>query len=181
MGNVATYGAFNNISFAEQHFPLLTQSEEIRKGTFCDDRNLPDNCHGKEYCFCTHRLKVKLNSIVQITLLGTENGNFMNHPIHLHGSHFYITGIGSDATKISYEPQSENPPYKDTLSVPGSGYAIIRFKADNPGFWFFHCHYDYHHAAGMSAVFQVGELEEMNKGPKDFPKCGNYLPDIEYV
>lgn len=104
----------------------------------------------------------------------------MNHPIHLHGSHFYITGIGSNASSISYEHQSESPPYKDTLSVPGSGYAIIRFKADNPGFWFFHCHYDYHHAAGMSAVFQIGELNEMNKGPKEFPKCGNYLPYIDH-
>lgn len=30
-----------------------------------------------------------------------------------------------------------NPPQKDTIILPTGGYVIIRFKADNPGVWFF--------------------------------------------
>lgn len=31
-------------------------------------------------------------------------------------------------------------PIKDTVSVYGGGYTIVRFVANNPGFWTFHCH-----------------------------------------
>jgi hypothetical protein len=30
---------------------------------------------------------------------------------------------------------------KDTISLPSNGYAVIRFKASNPGFWLLHCHF----------------------------------------
>jgi hypothetical protein len=30
---------------------------------------------------------------------------------------------------------------KDTISIPSKGFTIIRFKADNPGWWLLHCHY----------------------------------------
>lgn len=33
-----------------------------------------------------------------------------------------------------------NPPLKDTVIVPANGYVIIRFTADNPGYWLLHCH-----------------------------------------
>ena len=33
---------------------------------------------------------------------------------------------------------------KDTVIVPDGGYTIIRFLADNPGWWFFHCHLEFH-------------------------------------
>lgn len=32
-------------------------------------------------------------------------------------------------------------PLKDTISIPSAGYTIVRFKATNPGFWLFHCHF----------------------------------------
>jgi iron transport multicopper oxidase len=32
------------------------------------------------------------------------------------------------------------------------GYIVLRFKADNPGVWFFHCHIDFHVVGGMNAV-----------------------------
>jgi L-ascorbate oxidase len=31
-------------------------------------------------------------------------------------------------------------PLKDTVTVPVGGYTIIRFRANNPGAWLFHCH-----------------------------------------
>jgi iron transport multicopper oxidase len=41
---------------------------------------------------------------------------------------------------------------RDTLVVyPGVG-ATIRFKANNPGIWLFHCHTEFHVEAGMTAT-----------------------------
>jgi iron transport multicopper oxidase len=37
--------------------------------------------------------------------------------------------------------------------IPPLGYIVLRFTADNPGVWFFHCHIDFHHVGGMNAVF----------------------------
>jgi FtsP/CotA-like multicopper oxidase with cupredoxin domain len=56
------------------------------------------------------------------------------HPMHLHGYKFYVLYQGyslKDSKNASlFTP---NPVLKDTVNVPGSGMARIRFKADNPG------------------------------------------------
>lgn len=81
--------------------------------------------------------------------------------------------------KIVHMPKGHHPPMKDTISLPSRGYTIFRFKADNPGFWLLHCHFEYHMAVGMGLVVQVGEPEDFVKAPKNFPKCGNFVPDID--
>ncbi|KAJ8482097.1 hypothetical protein ONZ51_g5584 [Trametes cubensis] len=45
---------------------------------------------------------------------------------------------------------------RDTLVIPAYTYTILRFVADNPGFWAFHCHIQWHMAAGL--LFQVNVL-----------------------
>jgi len=46
-----------------------------------------------------------------------------------------------------------NPPRRDTLTLPGFGWAAIRFITDNPGLWAFHCHIAWHMGAGMLMQF----------------------------
>lgn len=87
---------------------------------------------------------------------------------------------------------AKNPPFKDTAVLPFPGYVRFRFRASNPGFWLFHCHYDWHMpigwlfsfsvsyikmicVAGMALIVQVGELHEMKSAPNDFPTCHNFL------
>lgn len=43
---------------------------------------------------------------------------------------------------------------KDTVIVPYGGYTTIRFVADNPGWWFFHCHIEVHQLEGMAAIIK---------------------------
>ncbi|XP_078312878.1 uncharacterized protein LOC111102119 [Crassostrea virginica] len=54
----------------------------------------------------------------------------------------------------------KNPPIKDTIVVPSGGYVVIRFKAKNPGPWFFHSQVDLHTSNGMAMIFQVGPVSE---------------------
>lgn len=65
-------------------------------------------------------------------------------------------------------------PVKNTIVVPGGGYVVLRFKADNPGYWLMHCHMELHHRDGMTLVFKEGEVTDMPSVPRGFPTCGNF-------
>lgn len=67
---------------------------------------------------------------------------------------------------------------KDTVALPPFGFVRIRFRACNPGYWFFHCHYEYHMFSGMTATIKVGTDNDMPKAPFGFPRCGNYLQPV---
>lgn len=67
-------------------------------------------------------------------------------------------------------------PIKDTVTVPDGGYTIIRFVANNPGFWLFHCHIEFHVEVGMALIFKVGDYNQMRSLPQNFPYCSNFFP-----
>lgn len=71
--------------------------------------------------------------------------------------------------------KNKNPPFKDTILIPNPGYARLKFRASNPGFWLGHCHFDWHLVIGMAVIFQVGELDEMEKTPKHFNSCHDFI------
>ena len=48
-----------------------------------------------------------------------------------------------------------NPPLKDTVVVPDAGFTVLRFVADNVGYWLFHCHMSWHYDIGMGLIFKV--------------------------
>ena len=68
----------------------------------------------------------------------------------------------------------DHPPLKDTVTVPVGGYTIIRFIADNPGTWLFHCHLEFHSEIGMMVMFKVGKTSDIKNKPVGFPKCGAF-------
>ncbi|KAG4220106.1 hypothetical protein PC116_g31415, partial [Phytophthora cactorum] len=41
------------------------------------------------------------------------------------------------------------PMRRDTLVLFPTGYIVLRFRADNPGVWLFHCHIEWHVASGL--------------------------------
>jgi iron transport multicopper oxidase len=82
----------------------------------------------------------KGGSIVQLTV---NNLDAAIHPFHLHGHQFQVCerpGSGSG----SFDGHDRNfpavPMRRDTVAVNPGSYAVIRFVADNPGVWLFHCH-----------------------------------------
>lgn len=74
----------------------------------------------------------------------------------------------------------DKPPQKDTIVVPSGGYVVIRFKADNPGAWFFHCHIDLHNTNGMGMVVLEGNYKGVVL-PKNFPRCSNFDGTLSYT
>ena len=51
---------------------------------------------------------------------------------------------------------------------------MIRFLADNPGIWLFHCHVELHSEIGMTLILKVGNQTEFSKEPKGWQKCGSF-------
>jgi FtsP/CotA-like multicopper oxidase with cupredoxin domain len=71
----------------------------------------------------------------------------------------------------------QRPVFKDTVTLPAGGYVVLRFKADNPGWWVMHCHIMVHHMGGMAFAIKVGEHDQMPAPPAGFPQgCGVYDP-----
>ncbi|RAX46279.1 multicopper oxidase family protein [Arthrobacter sp. AQ5-05] len=66
------------------------------------------------------------------------NDTEMWHPMHIHGHTFQIGDTGAR---------------KDTVIVRPQETVTVRFDADNPGQWLFHCHNAYHAERGMMGVF----------------------------
>lgn len=65
-----------------------------------------------------------------------------------HKKQMYHEGDGTSVGKWNLE----KPVLRDTLRVHGQSFAVIRYRADNPGAWLFHCHIDWHFYSGMGVV-----------------------------
>lgn len=169
--------------------------------TFCDSKHKPLRCDGLAQCPCTQRLQIRTNATVELIIVDEAKViSKINHPFHLHGYGFHVMDMGQhpDGTPLtaamvermlltrtfdsilgrprdSLGDPDRAPALKDTIGVPSRGFVRLRFRADNPGFWFMHCHYEWHMAVGMALVVQVGETDEMVRPPADFPQCSNYL------
>lgn len=87
-------------------------------------------------------LEVKQGERVEIVI---RNRTMMSHPMHLHGHHFQVVGIG---------PARLSGAMRDTVLVPAMESVTIAFDADNPGNWPFHCHNLYHMQAGMMTALR---------------------------
>ncbi|CBI24374.3 unnamed protein product, partial [Vitis vinifera] len=80
------------------------------------------------------------------------------HPWHLHGHDFWVLGYGEgkfrekDAKRFNLK----NPPLRNTAVIFPFGWTALRFVADNPGVWAFHCHIEPHLHMGMGVVFAEG-------------------------
>ncbi|XP_078169110.1 putative laccase-9 [Carex rostrata] len=131
--------------------------------------------------FTSKSTKVKVveyNTTVEIVFQGTNMFTGENHPIHLHGQSFYVVGSGFGNYDNTTDPLSYNlvdPPLINTLGVPKNGWAAIRFRANNPGVWFMHCHYDRHTLWGMDTVFITkngnGTDAQIMAPPSNRPPC----------
>ncbi|KAL9895317.1 uncharacterized protein ACN2A1_006056 [Glossina fuscipes fuscipes] len=194
--NITIVGAINKLSLVFPDSPPLTQPRDIDETKLCQIDKWPEHCRSnKELCPCVHVLPVKENSLVELIVVDeSEFVGDLHHPFHLHGYRFMVIGLYRNTTGLpmtlnraksldrsgSLKRQTgPRPPFKDTVSIPNRGYAVIRFRATNPGFWIMHCHYEWHVAIGMGLILQVGPTARMVKPPVGFPRCGNYLPRVK--
>ncbi|KAJ2800930.1 ferroxidase fet3 [Coemansia guatemalensis] len=147
----------NKYPYTEPAVPSLFTA--MTTGELAMDRNI----YGPQ----AEALILRHEEVVEIKL---NNPSGLVHSFHLHGHAFQVVeygpvdrdiieipaGLNASIADVPVAPvrQFHNAPMRrDTLVTPVFEYVKIRFRADNPGVWMFHCHMDTHFAAGLAVTF----------------------------
>lgn len=117
---------------AAQRYSLMLGEEPGYRWT------LNGRVHGEHLPF-----EARAGERVELTFM---NPTTMMHPMHLHGHHFQVIGIGG---------RSISGAMRDTVIVPGHVPVTIAFDSRNKGEWYLHCHHLYHMATGMMTEMRV--------------------------
>ncbi|KAF9076431.1 laccase lcc6 [Rhodocollybia butyracea] len=134
----------NNVAFIPPDVPVLLQILNADRSKSAEALALAPE--GSVY-------PLPLNKSIQLAFPVGPNGKIGGpHPFHLHGHSFSVVrSAGSE--NYNYE----NPVKRDVVSATTTGNATdnvtIRFRTDNSGPWFLHCHIDWHLDKGFAAVF----------------------------
>ncbi|KAL1917392.1 uncharacterized protein VTP21DRAFT_5048 [Calcarisporiella thermophila] len=144
---------FNNITYVMPKVPTLLS--QLSLGELAKDPAV----YGRQ----TQAIVLEHNKMVELVVTNYDENA---HPFHLHGHQFQVLGRGNSTP---YDPASAplpekaNPVRRDTVQIPKGGYVVLRFRADNPGVWFFHCHIEWHLEAGLAMTFIEAPLEAQKR------------------
>ncbi|ONH91132.1 hypothetical protein PRUPE_8G095400 [Prunus persica] len=180
--------SLNNITFVMPQIGLLQAHYFNTKGVFTTDfpdrPPTPFNYTGAPLNanlgtkIGTRLSKLAFNSTVELVLQDTNLLTVESHPFHLHGYNFFVVGTGVGNFDPKKDPAKYNlvdPPERNTIAVPTGGWVAIRFRADNPGVWFMHCHLELHTSWGLKTAFVVENGKDSDHSilppPTDLPPC----------
>ncbi|CBI30530.3 unnamed protein product, partial [Vitis vinifera] len=186
--NTMVAAAINNVSFVQPSTALL-QAHFFGKSKGVYTTDFPANPTFKFNYTGTPPSNILVNSgtkvvvlpfntRVELVLQDTSIIGAESHPLHLHGFNFYVVGQGFGNFDPKKDPANFNlvdPIERNTVGVPSGGWVAIRFRADNPGVWFMHCHLEVHTSWGLKMAWVVTDGKRPNQKlpppPSDLPKC----------
>jgi hypothetical protein len=123
----------------DRDFAIMLHNWALHPGTYRPDPAVMLNFdlwsfNSKVYP-ATAPLVVRLNERVRFRI---GNLSMWNHPIHIHGHKFWVTGSDGDRWQKSAWRS-------EVTEIVGVGQMRdFEFVADNPGDWAFHCHMAHH-------------------------------------
>ncbi|EON96306.1 putative iron transport multicopper oxidase fet3 protein [Phaeoacremonium minimum UCRPA7] len=148
----ANYAFFNNITYAAPTVPTLYTA--LTSGDLATNAQI--------YGTYTHSFVLAKDEIVQLTIDNLDSGR---HPFHLHGHNFQALYRSEDDegtfadSNITEADFPKMPMRRDTFVIRPNGNMVLRFKANNPGVWLFHCHIEWHVTSGLIATMVEAPLE----------------------
>lgn len=161
LGDGVNYAFFNNISYTAPKVPTLYSV--LSSGEYATNAAI--------YGSNTNTFVLHYGEVIEIVLNNMDPGI---HPFHLHGHTFQVIlrsqGSDDDDDPQVYDPSNPDhtnfpsyPMVRDTVHANPNGFFVLRFKAENPGVWFFHCHVDWHLEQGLAITLVEAPLEIQNK------------------
>lgn len=154
LGDGKNYAFFNNITYTPPRVPSLYTLLSAPADLVADARI---------YGAHTNSFVLERGEVVQIVLKNEDDGR---HPFHLHGHTFQVLYRSKEEEEedggASVLKESDYPPVpmrRDTVVVWGNGEVVLRFRADNPGIWLFHCHIEWHVDSGLIATLIESPLD----------------------
>ncbi|ORY04981.1 hypothetical protein K493DRAFT_333685 [Basidiobolus meristosporus CBS 931.73] len=166
LDNGVNRAMFNNVTYIPPSVPTLFTAYSM--GEMSSDTRV----YGKH----SNAFVLEHNQMVELVV---NNWDADDHPFHLHGHQFQVmersakNAGGYDAASNPVKEQL-NPIRRDTVQVPAQGYVVLRFRADNPGVWPFHCHIEWHLEAGLAITIieAPSKIQESMKIPQQsFDNC----------
>ncbi|KAI0371788.1 phenoloxidase [Pilatotrama ljubarskyi] len=115
------------------------------------------------------------NATIELSFPATPKAAGAPHPFHLHG-HTFAVVRSAGSSEYNYD----NPIWRDVVNTgtPAAGDNVtIRFRTDNPGPWFLHCHIDFHLEAGFAVIMaeDTPDTKELNPVPQSWSDlCPTY-------
>ncbi|GKT57194.1 multicopper oxidase [Colletotrichum tofieldiae] len=153
LGDGANYAFFNNITYRAPKVPTLYTALSAGDAAATSP---------EVYGAYTHSFVLERGDVVQVVVNNLDPGR---HPFHLHGHDFQALyrapeegGTFADAN-ITEADFPAVPMRRDTLVVWPNGNIVLRFRANNPGVWLFHCHIEWHVTSGLIATFVEAPLD----------------------
>lgn len=152
LGNGKGYAFFNNITYTSPKVPTLYTAMTTGEAA----------TNPAVYGEFVHPFVLAKNEIVEIVVNNLDSGK---HPFHLHGHTFQAIARSEeeagpfDATNASQTVYPEIPMRRDTFVLRPEGHIVLRFQANNPGIWLFHCHIEWHVDQGLIATMVEAPLE----------------------
>ncbi|KAH4183363.1 multicopper oxidase elcG [Parastagonospora nodorum] len=132
-------------------------------------------------------LTTKKNEWVDL-IIEVEGPFAQSHPMHKHGNKAFIVGRGVGFFPWATVEEAEkhlprgtfnfiDPPYKDTFKtlegVNNNAWLALRYHANSPGAWLFHCHIQTHLAGGMGVVILDG-VDEWPELPEAYAEWNGF-------
>ncbi|XP_042889082.1 laccase-like [Penaeus japonicus] len=179
----------NKLNFVFPSAPPLSQPDDVIPKLCRYGEEVSSYCES-DFCSCTYLLEAALGEAVEMVLVAEGQIGDENHPFHLHGNKFRVVAMGRLGSATTVQEVMEldaaggiprklqDAVEKDTVTIPDGGFTVVRFTADNPGWWLMHCHLTFHSEVGMAALLHVGGAEDLPPVPTGFPTCGHFMPEI---
>lgn len=133
---------------------------------------------------------------IKVVDLIIQNFDEGNHPMHLHGHKFWVLAQGhgmfpgyesiglkghGQGVLDDHEGVLDNLIRRDVATAEGFGWLALRFVADNPGVWAFHCHMAWHSEAGLVMQFlsRVDEVATWEVPEANRQLCESKAEELE--
>lgn len=143
LGDGVNYAFMNDITYVRQKVPSLYTALTV--GSHASNPAV--------YGVNSNSFILEHNQVIEVILNNHDPGK---HPFHLHGHNFQCVARGEENSN-DYNPANATladiPMRRDTWVVRPNGHIVVRFRADNPGVWLYHCHIEWHVVSGLTATF----------------------------
>lgn len=135
LGDGANYAFFNDVTYVSPKVPTVFSAMTLGDAA----------ANASVYGVNSNAYVLKKGDVVELIVNNQDTGK---HPFHLHGHNFQIVERAKEESgDAPVNPTDAGlpdvPVRRDTLSVWPNSYARLRFVADNPGIWLFHCHIEW--------------------------------------